>query len=293
MAGGKRAKSVEMGRMNSAGRRLLLLLSVGALVYFTRYDACLFTKYASLGAILLSTVRILRPDALKVGIPLPDLLLILTSVIWDHALRVLSAQQIPMLDQYLYRMDAALGQSAYLMGRLFDRVPVLAWISAFAYVAVPLVVAATYLTADRKREFCAALLVASGLGCLCFLLVPAAGPAFAFPGFPWHAPVIDHPRPVTVPLCPPNCMPSLHLAWALLILVYARWKTPAAVFLALTACATLGSGQHYLVDLLAAVPFSMAVVWIVRRDWSWAVGWAVPRRFRPKDQLAAQAVKSR
>jgi hypothetical protein len=30
-------------------------------------------------------MRILRPQALKGGIPFPDLLLILTSVVWDRA----------------------------------------------------------------------------------------------------------------------------------------------------------------------------------------------------------------
>ena len=246
-------------------RGLFLLLSVGTLVYLIRHDVTLSTRYAILGAILLAAMRRLRPQALKGGIPFPELLLILLSVILDRALRSLAAQQIPMLDQYLYQMDAALGQPAYLMGQLFDRVPAVAWTCAFVYISVPLAFAVTYLTADRKkREFCAALLLACGLGYLCFLLVPAAGPAFAFPGFPWHAPIIIHPQPLRIPRYPPNCMPSLHLTGAILILVYCRWKTPAVIFLALTACATLGSGQHYFVDLLAAVPFSLAVVWIVR-----------------------------
>jgi hypothetical protein len=37
--------------MTTKTRGLFLLLSVGALVYFTRHDATLCTKYALLGAI--------------------------------------------------------------------------------------------------------------------------------------------------------------------------------------------------------------------------------------------------
>jgi hypothetical protein len=61
---------------------------------------------------------------------------------------------------------------------------------------------------------------------------------------------------------PRNAIPSLHLTWALL----AYWNTrrgPAwlraltVVLLADTVLATLGTGQHYLVDLIAAVPFAL------------------------------------
>jgi len=246
-------------------RALLLLLSVGILVYWIRNDVTLSTRYAVVGAVVLAAMRRVRPQALKGGIPAPEFFLILLGVILDHSLRVLAALQLPMLDQYLYQMDATLGQPAWLMGQVFDRVPALAWTCAFVYISVPLAFVGTYLSTDRKREFCGALLMICVLGCLCFLIVPAAGPLYAFSGFPWQVPVVLHAQPMKVPFCPPNCMPSLHLTGAILILVYSRWKTLAAIFLALTACATLGSGQHYFVDLLAAVPFSLAVVWIVKR----------------------------
>jgi hypothetical protein len=63
-----------------------------------------------------------------------------------------------------------------------------------------------------------------------------------------------------------NAMPSLHLAWALLCLFYVHrlgigMRILACTFALLTAIATVASGQHYVVDLIAAVPFSFAV-WI-------------------------------
>jgi len=59
-------------------------------------------------------------------------------------------------------------------------------------------------------------------------------------------------------------MPSLHFAWALLLWWNSR-GLPAWVR-ALTGCclslmvlATLGSGEHYLVDLVVGTPFALAV----------------------------------
>jgi hypothetical protein len=61
-----------------------------------------------------------------------------------------------------------------------------------------------------------------------------------------------------------NAMPSLHTAWALLIF----WRTRrnrfairavAGLFLLLTLLATLGLGEHYVIDLVVAVPYVVAV----------------------------------
>ena len=59
-------------------------------------------------------------------------------------------------------------------------------------------------------------------------------------------------------------MPSLHFSWALLQWWHtrslARWiQCSAFVWLIITVLATLGLGLHYLIDLIVAVPFSVAV----------------------------------
>lgn len=63
--------------------------------------------------------------------------------------------------------------------------------------------------------------------------------------------------------CAPNAMPSLHLAGALLIwwnCGASRWgRVLAAVYLVLTVVATLGFGEHYVVDLIVAVPYSLLI----------------------------------
>jgi len=57
-----------------------------------------------------------------------------------------------------------------------------------------------------------------------------------------------------------NAMPSLHFSWALLLLlnIPKKLKHARAFFMAycfLTVVATLGTGEHYFVDLIAALPF--------------------------------------
>jgi hypothetical protein len=62
----------------------------------------------------------------------------------------------------------------------------------------------------------------------------------------------------------------MHIACALLICwcceALPRWvRTAAAVYLALTMLATLGFGEHYVVDLVAALPYAMALAAICSR----------------------------
>src|SRR5262249_27497114 len=61
-----------------------------------------------------------------------------------------------------------------------------------------------------------------------------------------------------------NGMPSLHTAWAFLIMTSAaglpRWFRHLSVgYLMATLVATLATGEHYLVDLIVALPFAVAV----------------------------------
>jgi membrane-associated phospholipid phosphatase len=60
-------------------------------------------------------------------------------------------------------------------------------------------------------------------------------------------------------------MPSLHLTTAILGTVYLprAWKWVGVVFIALTACATITTGQHYLIDLVASVPFAAMIMKLV------------------------------
>jgi hypothetical protein len=109
-------------------------------------------------------------------------------------------------------------------------------------------------------------------GVLCYRIVPVAGPLYAIPGWP------ELPKGITgawldVPVTLIRTgMPSLHLSWTIIAWWFApaepRWVRPLlAGFIVTTVLATLGLGQHYLIDLVLALPFVVAVIAAMVRDW--------------------------
>ena len=183
-------------------------------------------------------------------------------------------------DGALYRIDAALGgQASFALGRLFMHQPALALLCRFVYLLLPIAVAALLIVppasgARPARSSMAEAFVAAGaLGLLVYHLCPAAGPIYAFQAtYPWTAPAAGDVSslPLSLGPFPRNCVPSLHTTWALLMLWHARPRgraatVLAAIWLVLTEIATLGLGEHYLVDLAIAVPFAVGVDALVQR----------------------------
>jgi len=75
-----------------------------------------------------------------------------------------------------------------------------------------------------------------------------------------------------------NAMPSLHMSWSLAIWWNLRnFRKPVAiggfVFAMLTVIATLGTGEHYLIDLVVSFPFSLCLQAIVSRHLPFARRW--------------------
>jgi hypothetical protein len=116
--------------------------------------------------------------------------------------------------------------------------------------------------------------VAAGVaGFILYQLCPAEGPRYSFgTRFPDHLPD-GH----DISLAPylsagvHNAIPSMHMAWALLILWSALELGPLALAMAgslvgFMALATLGSGEHYVVDLLVSAPLILAVTGVFKRD---------------------------
>jgi membrane-associated phospholipid phosphatase len=63
-------------------------------------------------------------------------------------------------------------------------------------------------------------------------------------------------------------MPSMHLTWALLIAINARslrLRIGLWIYAAAMVVATLALREHYLIDLIAAVPYTLGVQWAARR----------------------------
>lgn len=203
-----------------------------------------------------------------------------------------------VLDPILLRMDLSLGfsPSEAIFAWEFD----LGWVrlvSNWGYPLLGLFLAAIAATlhlagaaAQCRRCLLALTLVASG-GLVCYQLAPALGPLHAFPGLfqtpadtpelaaraaELRAAIVAGPDRIPGSLAHPrNVMPSLHTAFTLVTLAAAwSWRRRlfwlclpvgiVQVFTALTLCV------HYVVDIVAAVPFAAAcwalADWLIRRS---------------------------
>jgi hypothetical protein len=107
------------------------------------------------------------------------------------------------------------------------------------------------------------------LGILFYNLFPVSGPRYLF-GVRFPFSPLPYAAMAHVILDPVqiagtrNGVPSLHLAWTLLAWWYSRGlstveRSIAFLFLGLTAFATLGTGEHWLGDLVVAFPFALMI----------------------------------
>ena len=171
-------------------------------------------------------------------------------------------------DYYLYQFDGALGiQPAFLAGRLFARFRPLFWIELMVYNCFgfwfSIIYAAHANTRVKYPVNVVKMLVANALiGFSLYFLCPAMGPKYAFPAFP-DLPAAVRATPVLL-WGVPNAMPSLHFGGAVLLFWFSQpWKWLhrfLGLFAVLTAVATLGLGEHYLIDLVVAVPYALAIL---------------------------------
>ncbi len=179
------------------------------------------------------------------------------------------------LDLYLYSFDASLHvQLSFLMGVAFLKWAWLRTAGILFYLGLPIPIALVYagqLLRQREKALpvMLAFLVTGPLGVLFYNLYPATGPIHVFKqGFPFHPlPVSQAARLLLEPIAipgPRNAIPSLHMAWVLLAWWYSRklsWPSRGIVmaFVIFTVLATLGTGEHYFVDLIVAFPFALMI----------------------------------
>jgi hypothetical protein len=200
----------------------------------------------------------------------------------QHALNLANLLHPTTYDLYLYAADGAFGfQPSFLFGRAMAASYVLRITCLLAYFSLPLVMAlgcALCLPRNPARPSwdLVSLLMLTGLGgWAVYNVLPATGPLYVFgASFPSHPLPYDWlpklllgkvPVPSDVPR---NAIPSLHMAW--LWLLYWNTKRSAwscrmflTIYLGLTVVATLGTGEHYLVDLITALPFALMIQAVV------------------------------
>ena len=177
-------------------------------------------------------------------------------------------------DPIVLGLDAGFGQPSFVVGRLAASHPALLTLLSLVYLFLPVVMAAMLALEKRRsvvneRGLLRPILLAAAVGYALYQVYPVVGPDPLFGArFPYGASVLPGPPQRLVDVSgiadPRNCMPSLHVAWALLVYWHARaLGTPArlggAFWLAATILATLAMGQHYFVDLVVAVPFAALI----------------------------------
>jgi hypothetical protein len=190
-------------------------------------------------------------------------------------------------DGTLYRIDSSMGVLVpALVAQIVERVPLLGMVMNVVYASLPLAIASALglgaTTSSRRTGSLPALnlllaFVVAGIAArvVCYSLAPAAGPRFAFgSAFPFSLPAPDTVSSALAPFAPlawRNSVPSLHVGMTLLLFRATQGESrpihwAAGAFLVGTVLATLGLGEHYLIDLIMALPFVLFVEGICRRD---------------------------
>jgi hypothetical protein len=208
----------------------------------------------------------------------PALVLIFFIFISGNALRFSGSLNPNTDDAWLYAFDGSFGfQPSFLVGRAMYSSILLTRSTMLTYLSLPFamaVVCAWQIPVGARRiswRMLAVLSLAGVSGWLLYSIVPATGPVYAFTrDFPWHP--VSYADLARFPLqkmsialnIPRNAMPSLHVAWAVLLFWNSKGfprvlRAALGLYLSLTAVATLGAGQHYLVDLVVSLPFALAV----------------------------------
>ena len=217
----------------------------------------------------LDRLRTLR-DALIV----PIAVLHVPFFLWTNAL------VNPVYDARVYAFDAQLAVPlAYWATGAYVALDPLSMVATASYLAMPLGLTIAILKQPQREagtRLLLASIVAGVAGFLLYRICPVVGPFQAF-AIAFPAPLPDVAAVGTLPMhlpshVPRNGMPSLHTAWALLLLFNVRgmvrpWRAAIAAFAALNICAAIGHYQHWFIDLIVAVPFAAAIqLALVRAD---------------------------
>lgn len=233
-----------------------------------------FHDHAILALGITSTILLaLRRDLVFL---LPSLIALFFTLEVSLFLQIISTYPPLTYDSVLYAADLAYGAPvSFRVGQLFVTYPLIGAICTAIYLAPPpgliYVYALEARREDRHIDIITTLVAMGAAGYSLYFLVPACGPKFIFATFPAAAVTSHAPR---------NAMPSLHMASALIAFVHARRfgriaSAVAAIFILGTFLGTMGTGEHYFVDLVVAVPFTAMMHALLERRFARAIAPAV------------------
>jgi hypothetical protein len=160
-------------------------------------------------------------------------------------------------DHVLFALDAALGLPAAVIARPLQGALHFPLIVIYQLM-VPMMIC-WFLVTHRQNTRGSVVLAYVGelvAGPLAYAVLPACGPLYAF-GVHWLNPPIVSTDAIKLAAMP-NAFPSLHIATALVFVLFApgkAWRAVALAFLFGTGLATLSTGEHYVIDLVAGLAF--------------------------------------
>ncbi|HXY25158.1 MAG TPA: phosphatase PAP2 family protein [Candidatus Acidoferrum sp.] len=205
----------------------------------------------------------------------PALLFVTSEYFADDLLKFTSKVHPKVFDLYLFSFDSSLRvQIAFLVGQAFAMYSSLRAIGLVFYIGLPIPIALIYAgrllrTREKAVPSFVAFLATGPIGVIFYNVLPALGPGHLFGNrFPWHPLTVEQATRLYLEPIPiagaPNAIPSLHMAWVLLVWWYSRglswWERAVAfAFLFFTVLATMGTGEHYFVDLVVAFPFALLI----------------------------------
>jgi hypothetical protein len=208
------------------------------------------------------------------GVPCPELLFLFPAHCGWSLFTLLPSTVIPSVDELLFKFDGNFGHVEMYIGRLLAFYP-LRHFFGLVYWGIPAAGVLVYLAlpdSNLRRKYVLVNLL-TVLLFVCYRICPASGPSALIGDlFPYTIPNLISPRAKIIPGVLFNSMPSGHFTWAILMFWFGKYckpsiKTGSTLFLFFTFLATLGRGEHYLIDLIVAVPFSFGIWSLAERKW--------------------------
>ena len=209
---------------------------------------------------------------------LPSLITLIFTLEVSLFLEIISTYPPLTYDALAYVADASFGAPiSFRVGQMFVTYPIIGAICTAIYLAPPPGLIFVYALQAKAKEppeidIVTALLAMGVAGYALYFLFPACGPKFVFPSFPNHPPDAAKLTGVILrgPFAPRNAVPSLHMASAFIAFIHARRlgrvaTLVAAIFVIGTFFGTMGTGEHYFVDLVVALPFTVAMHALLER----------------------------
>lgn len=178
-------------------------------------------------------------------------------------------------DYVMHHLDAAYGQPAAGITSVIAAAPevlrngLTMVYSALGWLFLPMV---ALVHRERKAQglhIWRTYIYSLGLAMLCYVFLPVSGPLYAFGPELFPARMVEVTQvPAVVATIPPalrNGMPSMHFTSAVTIVFVAAalrnkaYFVGALLFWLATAVATMGFGEHYLIDLVVALSYSVTL----------------------------------